>query len=400
MDDRIVICRKDGTIITGIFRDGQCRKLSFEAEKGKVLRSGAVYTGRVEKIVPSMKSCFVNIGLEENVYVPFEKLTNGVTSPQHKDERIHEGDRILVQIEKPPSKQKPASGVGDYSLAGTSVAFLRGRSGLQFSKKISDSGFRELVKREIRIPDDTSCGIMIRTNAFFYGIETIRRELAALSETEWEILKRFEYTEPGTCLYEGVPDYLLAYRDEYMLEQTDIVTDVPEVYRSMRQFFEMFIPERADRIRMHDSDSIGLYHLYEFKKNIDEAVSRKVWLKSGGNIVFDRTEAMTVIDVNSGKATAGSNGQESLRRTNDEAALEIARQLELRNLSGMILIDFINTGNKEDERQLLQKMDSYTRKDRSYVSVVDMTALGIMELTREKKEPPVSERLKELNFIS
>lgn len=350
-------------------------------------------------MVPSMNACFVNIGFTDNVYVPFEKMNSPYIEPAHRDGKIHVGDKLLVMIERLPSKNKPASAVMDISLVGNKLVLLQGRKGLSFSKKITDSERREALKSLFAEKKCDDFGLMLRTNAPFSSDEELLTEYSLLTDTFRSITERFRYGKEGTRLYQGLPEYLCFLRDEYLPELSELVTDDPDIFSQVQAYCKQFLPNVSDKVRFYADKRISLYHVYDMKRIIEEATARKVWLKSGASLVFDKTEAMTVIDVNSDKASEAKGAKGLLHQINLEAAEEIMHQLMLRNLSGIIIVDFINTKGSDDEKELFKLLQELSRRDYRRTVAVDITELGLVELTREKREVPISERIRQLSFI-
>ena len=394
MDDRIIICRKDECVVSALFRGNTCFRLAV-CRDDDTLRVGNIYIGRVDSIVDNVNAAFVDIGLRTNVYVPLKKLYGAYATPAHADGRIHKGDNVLVQIDRLPSGIKPASATGEISLVGNAVVLLRERNGVSFSKMIDDPEFRASMRELFRERKSDEYGIMFRTNAPYFETDKIVAEYELLKKEYEEILQHFQFGKPGTCLKEGLPDYMKMFRDEHLTDLSEIVTDDENVYGRITQYCADYLPELAGKIRKYDSDQVSLYHVYDLSKNFKEALSKVVFLKNGGSIVIEKTEAMTVIDVNSSKAS-DSRKKNALHEINLEAAKEIARQLELRSMSGMILCDFISTGRIDDDN-LISRMKEFTKGDRS-VCVVDVTPLGIMEITRTKVDAPLAEAVKKTGF--
>lgn len=394
MDDRIIICKKDGNIVTAVFRGNVCFRLSVNPAD-EPLRIGNIYTGRIASMVPNMNACFTDIGIGENVYIPLEKLKNAIHGPAHADGKLHQGDSVLVQIDRLPAKQKKAGATGDLSFVGNAVVLLMGRKGVSFSKRIDNPGFRDRMRSLFEGKTEPEFGIMLRTNAPYFEEEQILAEFETLRQEMREAVRKFEIMLPGTCIREDLPEYLKAFRDEHLSELSEIVTDDDSVYSVLRGFFTKFLPELSEKVRLYSDHSVSLYHLYDLTKAFHEALARTVSLKCGGNVVFDRTEAMTVCDVNSGRGSAAA--KTALSDINREAAKEIARQMELRGLSGMILCDFISSCGADGKKDLLDFMKECTAHDRS-IDVVDITRLGIMEITREKTGAPLYEVVKNLEF--
>ncbi len=396
MDDRIIICRKDGFLVTAVFSGKECNRLSV-CKASDDMRIGNIYIGRIASIVPNMNACFADIGTGQNVYVPLEKTAGALSSPAHADGKLHVGDSILLQIDRLPSKQKAASATGAVSLVGNAVCLLQGRKGISFSKKIKAPGFRDNIRKLFEGKTEEGFGVMLRTNSVAFAEERIVAEYEKLRDTYQEILRRFQCGVPGVCLYQGLPEYMTMFRDEYLSELDEVVTDDPDVYKEMEEYLAAFLPDYAGKLRKYDSEKVSLYYLYDLRKVISDALSRTVSLPGGGNLVFDKTEAMTVVDVNSGRGSAVSK-KNALHAVNLEAARELARQMRLRSLSGMILCDFISTDGSDDASDLLTKLREFTKDDRD-TDVVDITKLGIVEITRQKRDVPLYETVKKLGFM-
>ncbi|MBO7631363.1 MAG: ribonuclease E/G [Lachnospiraceae bacterium] len=395
MDDRIIICRKDGFLVSALIRGKECVHLSV-SEANTHFRVGNVYIGRVASVVPNLSACFADIGAGTNVYIPLDKTTDAVTFPVHADGKLHEGDCILLQIDRLPSKNKPASGTGEISLVGNAVCILHGRKGISFSKKIEKPGFRDTIRKAFEGRTEEGFGVMLRTNSVFFETDRIVAEYDRLLASYREIKRKFACGKPGTLVWEGLAEHLTAFRDEHLSDLEEIVTDDESTYKQLKEYFTDFLPELSGKLRFYDSEKVSLYRLYDLGKAFHDALSRVVPLRSGGSLVIDRTEAMTVIDVNSGKGS-GTRKKNALHEINLEAAKEIARQLRLRNLSGMILCDFISTEGANDAEELMKELRSCTAEDRD-TCVVDITALGIVEMTRVKKEVPLFETVRNLGF--
>ena len=200
-----------------------------------------------------------------------------------------------------------------------------------------------------------------------------------------------------SCLYRPESGYLTEIRDTPQEQYEEILTDDPALYEEIRAFLERSCPQAFSALRLYQDSAVSLRNLYGLPAKIREACGKRVWLKSGGYLVIEPTEALTVIDVNSGKYTGKKGTRDTFRLINREAALEIARQLRLRNLSGIILVDFISMEKKEDEKELLQLLSAELKKDPVKTAVVDMTPLGLVEITRKKVRRSIYEQLSEFS---
>jgi ribonuclease G len=256
-------------------------------------------------------------------------------------------------------------------------------------------------KKEILFKNDVSLQeiaartpLTIRTNAGeLESTEPVIEEAHRLSE---ELLRIAEVADKRTCfscLYRSRPDYVNFVKNSYRAEYDEVITDLPEVYETLKTELSD-IAENAIPIRLYQDERLPLYKLYSVETRIKELLDKKVWLKSGGYLVIEPTEALISIDVNTGKCEKGNNKEETFLKINLEAAEMIAQQLRARNLSGMILVDFINMKKKEHEEQVIGHMRSLLKKDTVRAGVVDMTGLGLLELTRQKVKPSFAEQMR------
>lgn len=221
----------------------------------------------------------------------------------------------------------------------------------------------------------------------------MREELAELMRT-WQRLS----AEAGcrvcySCLYRALPGYIAAIRDSFGGTLEEIITDVPEYHRELKAYLEMCQKEDAGRLTLYEDSLLPLGRLYSLETAFEKALGKNVWLKSGGYLVIEPTEAMTVIDVNTGKYSGRKKMQDTIYKINMEAADEIGRQLRLRNLSGIIIVDFIDMERDEDRKALLAHLGEVVLKDPVKTTVVDMTALNLVELTRKKVRKPLHEQV-------
>ena len=238
-------------------------------------------------------------------------------------------------------------------------------------------------------------GWIVRTNAAEASGETLLEEHDRLMEQYQNLKTRSIHAAACTCVLRSRPSYLdaiLGSRDGVLQE---ILTDQADIHEEIRRFLAEQMPEDLEKLRLYQDRMLPLKALCRLEKGLEDALREKVWLKSGAYLVIEPTEALTVIDVNTGKFTGGKKKDDTIRKINREAAAEIARQLRLRNLSGIILVDFIGMARPEDSQELLEEMRRLLKRDPMKAAAVDMTALGLMELTRKKKKKTLREQAKE-----
>ena len=286
-----------------------------------------------------------------------------------------------------------------FSLTGKYLVLTHGNETIGFSGKL-DSPEKNRLKvwtAGLKLPDEV--GIIVRTNASGVSEEELNREYRHLEEQYRYLSQQAIHRSVYSCVFQNRPAYLgsvLGSRSESLKE---IITDDEKIYEEIRQFLQEEMPGDEAKLRLYEDRMLPLKALYRMEKGLSEALAERVWLKSGGYLVIEATEALTVIDVNTGKCIAGKDKQATIRKINQEAALEIARQLRLRNLSGIILVDFVDMTEPGADEELLAFMQKLLKKDPQKSAAVDMTALGLMELTRKKQKKTLKEQAKECGIL-
>lgn len=345
--------------------------------------TGNIYVGRVSDVVPGIQGAFVSISNHQKVFLPFNECC-----AQKSDIPLQQGDELLVQITASAIKTKLPEASTKLHLAGKYCVCRLNEHGISFSKKISSSKEGELKTAitNADMPGRKGYGFIIRTNAgLLSDPKPLLDEMTQFIDIFEQISQTGKYRTIYSCLYRGEEECIKAVKNIPTDLYSEIVTDISFCY-------EQLMDCKAE-VRLYQDEILPLAKLYSLETHLKQALSKKVWLPGGGYLIIEPTEAMTVIDVNSGK---GSNqkgmaqGQLYLK-TNREAALEIARQLRLRNLSGMIMVDFINMGSSEEEQNLLAYLKECLEKDPVKTRLVDMTALGIVEITRKKENRPLAD---------
>ena len=334
--------------------------------------SGNIYLGKVDNMIKGNKTAFIDIGMEKNALLSCED-----------GEKYSPGSLIVVQAVREPIGDKGAKVVSDITLQG-SLAVLTPRSSvIGVSKKIEDPSLRESLKTQADelLPEGMGC--IIRTEAANAASEDIAEELKALLCLWNEILKNSCNSLKPALLHSPGSDLF-----RYIKEKTSSEEEC-QISVNDKVLFDELSRQYGSIVQYSDSGS-QLFGLYRIDRDLKQAVQRRVWLKNGAFIVFDRTEALTVIDVNSGKSTGAGA---SALKVNLEASEEIVRQIRLRNIAGIIIIDFINMDNKNDENTLLKYLSDEFKKDSSPTCIYGFTRLGLMELSRKRIGRPLSEQL-------
>lgn len=373
------------------------------------IQIGNIYIGRVEKVVKNIQSAFIRLDEDHVGYLPLNDkpamvlnrtLPKGLLS-------IAEGDKVLVQVEQEALKMKQARVTGNISLAGNYAALdlLTGMVGV--SNKIRNAERVEELKT--MVSSDMPYGVIFRTACEQARNDAIRAELQQLSTQMDQIIHKAEYERNTGLIQGGKPEYL-AIMEEYGWARIDeIQTDNKVIYEELyakKNFVtstnapsdQNHVPGNNSDVNqprlLYYEDEYPLYKLLSLETEITHLLDRRVWLKSGGFLVIEPTEAMVVIDVNTGKSIGKKRQEEHLLKVNEEAAVEIAKQLRLRNLSGIILVDFINMKQPESRDKLIRTLKSVLHKDKVPSRFVDVTALELYEITRKKIRRPLHEMIR------
>lgn len=392
---KLVITRYRDKILQAFVDDGKVMELSVSDESCVL---GNIYIGRIANVVENIHACFVDYGDKLPCYY---SLDDGevIYADGKQHEKPKAGDEILVQISREAVKTKNPVGTSELTLKGDYCLVHMG-SQIGVSNKISDNETRERLKALARsiLPEGTGC--IIRTNANEADDEVIACELNRLSGRLSQILKSKATRKCYSCLYRTPPEYLENITFFGRSRIDECVTDDAAIYDELKGFMEGREQQDAGAatpaLTLHDDGSCPLTAVYNLAREIEGALKERVWLKSGGYLVIQQTEAMVVIDVNTGKAVSGKNMDEHLLKINTDAAVESCRQLRLRNLSGIVVIDFINMKRNDDIYKLRDILIRELAKDSVPAKFVDITKLGLVELTRKKIRKPLHEELAKL----
>ena len=380
--------------------DGHIMELMLE-EKGKKSILGNIYVGQVENIAANIQAAFVMIDPDTRCYLPLSDVKNPVfSSGRTGDAPLRPGDMLLVQVSREAMKGKLPAVTTNLNFTGKYLVLTTGEKKIGFSKKLIQEEKNKLNKwlEEERAVSPREYGIVVRTNAGEASKEEFLTELSFLKSLYEKTAVYGRSRTCFSCVYETEPFYMNAVRDTYSKHLEEIVTDIPEVFEHITAYLKEVSHGEENKVRLYEDALLPLYKLYRIGIALEEVQKQKVWLKSGGFLVIQQTEAFVSIDVNSGKFTGKKKAEETYRKINLEAAGEIARQLRLRNLSGIILIDFINMENPDHQDELFHVLQKHLRKDSVKAKAVDITPLHILEMTRKKVRRPLSEDLKEISL--
>ena len=344
--------------------DGRIMELRFEPVDRKS-SLGNIYVGQIENVAANIGAAFVQISANEKCYLQLSDAQNAIYTSVRKGNRpLKSGDEILVQISRDAMKGKLPAVTTNLNFTGKYLVLTTGDKKFGLSSKLSNEDRSRLSKwmeEEISRPDK-EFGIIVRTNAADASKEEIQKELEYLKGLYQKAAVDGRSRTCFSCVYRTEPFYISAVRDANSRNLEEIVTDIPEISQQISDYLENNSPEEKDKLRFYEDKLLPLYKLHRLETVLEEIQHEKVWLNSGGFLVIQQTEAFVSIDVNSGKFTGKKKMQETYRKINLEAAKEIARQLRLRNLSGIILIDFINMENPDHQDELFHVLQKYLRK--------------------------------------
>ena len=348
---------------------------------------GNIYVGHVRDVVKNIEAAFVEYEKENLGYLSLKNCSPVFLCRKNTD-KICEGDNIIVQITKDKIKTKAAVMTTNFSLPGRFAVITHGKAGITFSAKIKDELFREIMSRRITdfihdmIPD-CPYGILIRTEGYTAEWSDIQNELLSLDAQHRQIIETTKTQQKYYELHES-ESRELGFINKHLTHDTacEIITDDGNLYENIME--SGFLQSYPCTLRFYEDSLLPLYKLYSLETLFNQIHSRKVWLKSGAYLVIDYTEAMTVIDVNTGKCEKGKEKEKTFLNINLEAAGEIARQMRIRNLSGIILVDFIDMKDESSIKTLLEYTRTLMSEDPIKTTVVDITRLHLMEITRQK----------------
>jgi ribonuclease G len=379
-----------------VVENGMLQELHIErSSKRGVL--GNIYKGRVQRVMPGMQAAFVDIGLERTAFLhasdiaqsnppPFaSESVESETRPQPLiTSLVHEGQEIVVQVIKDPIGTKGARLTTEMSIPSRYLVLLPDARTIGVSSRIDDEAERQRLKSILQKHAERSgFGYIVRTNAEGVDEAIIEQDIAYLGRAIGVLKQRRQSAKAGECIYEDLSLPLRAVRDMLHAGVSSVLIDSRESFEKVQRFAQQLMPDLAGRIQ-HYAGSRPIFDSYSVEDEISRALRKEVPLKSGGYLVFDQTEAMTSVDINTGSFLGQKNLEETAYRTNLEAAQAVARQLRLRNLGGIIIIDFIDMKEDDHRRQVLRTLEKGLALDHVKTSVYDFSPLGLVEMTRKR----------------
>lgn len=374
-----------------LVENGVLQEIRLERSSRRGLISN-IYKGRVSRVLPGMQAAFIEVGLDRTAFLHASDIARNpdVDAPDREAElnirnSVHEGDELLVQVLKDPIGSKGARLTTYISIPSRFVVMLPNSTSIGVSSRIEDENERERLRSLIEslVGDERQSGFIVRTAAEGASPEALRADILFLQKL-WESISAAAATTPGgELVHEDLALPLRVMRDLVNPEIERVRVDSRPWFERMHEFAERFIPQMAPMIEFYEGPR-PIFDLYSLEDEIERALDPKVPLKSGGYLIFDQTEALTTIDVNTGAYVGHRNLEETIFRTNLEAAVAIARQLRLRNLGGIIIIDFIDMQEEDHRQQVLQALSARLVQDHAKTQIMDVSPLGLVEMTRKR----------------
>ncbi|MEB3198046.1 MAG: Rne/Rng family ribonuclease [Candidatus Sericytochromatia bacterium] len=390
VNKEIVICEANDLAV--VFENG--RASEFFLRHGDQL-VGDIIWGQVDAVVPGIEAAFVNIGQERNGFIHVADLPS-MQAPRKqsapKKPTIKVRDRILVQIAKAPTGSKGARLTGRITIPGRFLVLVPHDNRVSISRRITEGAERERLRNLTLNLKDPGHGLIVRTEAIGRTEEELRQDIDELIEIWADILHQVQIVDPPALLHRDSDLIHRVLRDALTGDVSKIIVDTHNGYHKACEILQGWMPEVVDQVELHEG-APSIMERYKISEELDAAISPKVWLPSGGYLVLEHTEALTVIDVNSGRLTQSKSLAETVLRTNIEAAGEIARQLRLRDIGGIIVIDFISMDESKDRQKVYQAFVEALKQDKSRPQVTNFSEHGLIEVSRRRQGQNLLEQL-------
>lgn len=380
-----------------VLEDRQLVELYIERAVSQRL-VGNIFKGRVENVLPGMQAAFVNIGLEKNAFLYVEDAVPArapegqpALSGANIGDILRPGQEVIVQIVKEPIGTKGPRVTTHITLPGRYLVLMPTVDYIGISRRIESDRERERLKEMAARLKPEGMGVIVRTAADGVEEEELRQDVQLLSRLWRKIQQRASHGPVPALLHRDLELVQRILRDVFTEDVARLTIDSRPEYEKVLDLLDITGPKLKFKVFLDERDD--LFRLYGIEAELERALRRKVWLRCGGYIVIDQAEALTAVDVNTGKFVGSTNLEDTVLRTNLEAAVEIARQLRLRNIGGIIIVDFIDMQQEEHRRQVLQVLEEEIKKDKTKTNILGITQLGLVEMTRKKVRPSLSEVL-------
>jgi ribonuclease G len=363
---------------------------------------GNIYKGLVDNVLPGMQAAFVNVGLERNTFLYVADAVPGLD--EHPDgvpkaskratikELVHKGKQILVQVTKEPFGNKGARVTRHVTLPGRYVVLMPTVDHVGISRRIEDDAERDRLRKLARELKPKHIGLIVRTVAIGISAEDLKQDIDFLVKLWRSIQQRSRKLKAPALVHRDLDLVGRVVRDSLDDSVDRVIIDSVDHYKAMLELLAVTAPQYQERVSLFQQQR-PIFETFGLEAELDKALKRRVWLKSGGYLVIDQTEALTVIDVNTGKFVGNTSLEDTVLKINLESCDEIARQLRLRNLGGIIVIDFIDMNQPEHRKQVLSQLEEALKTDKTKTSILGITQLGLVEMTRQKVRQAIGEVL-------
>jgi ribonuclease G len=420
MSNTLLLINADGPETrVALVEDGLLGELYIERKQERGI-AGNIYKGRVERVLPGMQAAFVNIGLEKSAYLhvsdvrgtpdDLKRLVGAGESPGQEngddeepeapsgsariEDLLKEGQEIVVQVTKEPISTKGARITRYISLPGRHLVFMPTVEHVGISRRISSDKERRRLREIIDQMRPAGTGFIVRTVAENVPDKDLRADMDFLIKLWNNVVQRTETMRCPSLIYNDLDLLLRTVRDMFTPDVDKLIIDSRPEYERIKKFIAAFMPDFAGQIELYAS-SEPIFDGYGIEIEIDRALERKVWLKSGGYLIVDEMEALTAIDVNTGRFVGKRNLEETITQTNLEAAREVAEQLRVRSIGGMIVVDFIDMDRSSNRNKVTRAFNEFLRKDRAKAAVTRISELGLVEMTRKRTRESLLHHLTE-----
>ena len=382
-DRKIILVTDDGEELrVALVEDGRLSEIYIERPDRKSYL-GDIYQGKVENVMSGIDAAFIDFGLEKNGFLYVDEVTTpeGEKRARRISDALKNGQQVLVQVIKDPMGHKGARLSTKISLAGRYLVYVPGGSGVGVSRRLKQ-GERERLREISKQLKPKNAGLIIRTIAEGHGLEDLKRDMQYLSRLWSRLKKKAETVKAPGLVHKEVDISLEVTRDLFNQTCESLIVDDPKRHKAIVSFLNKEAPELLPKVHLHTGEE-PLFGAYGIEEQIERALERRVPLPSGGNLMIDHAEALTVIDVNTGRFTRGKGLEDTITKTNIEAAKEVVRELRLRDIGGIIIIDFIDMAHAKNRELVLATLEAELETDRTKTYVVELSPLGLVEMTRQ-----------------
>ena len=396
MKRKLVITKLEGKIITAVLENDEVVELhcAKQEESNHLTELGNIYIGKVKNMVGNIGAAFVEIGKGVECYYAIEENDDPIFTHKIGKKPLCVGDELVVQVSKEAVKTKVPTVTSKLSFTGKYAVLTFGDTRIGASAKLGKEERERLISIAREFASD-KYGFIMRTNAKEVHKDILIGELRQLISDYEAVVMTAQTRVPFSCLKRAPRQYLRELKNIYQDGLTDIIVEDLDLYEEIKDFLTQNQPEDLEKLRLYQEKLLPLHKLYGIEKQIERALKERVWMKSGAYLVIQPTEALTVIDVNTGKCIDKRKDDKAYFKINMEACIEVAKQIRLRNLSGIIIVDFININSQELTEELLRRFEHELHKDAIATTLVDMTKLQLVEVTRKKIKKPFHEAFSE-----